>query len=207
MYHRYKGFTLIEVLLALFITAILTTILSVVFNTGLRSYRQGKDLLEITRKAQLILGQMSRELVGAMVGPYITFRGESNAIYFMAPVENSSKLDLCEIGYLLNKNEKKLIRHFVTYAQNSSPFEYPDNPVDYDTYGERGRMIFCEGVTGFDLKYNGGGGWGDNPWGESDKLPEMVEVSVVIQGQYPKDKPQERTFTTWVYLPNSTNNP
>lgn len=109
--NRKSSFTLLEVLLALFITAILTTILSVVFNTALRSFRQGRDLLEITRKAQLILGQMTRELSGAMVqSNVIPFVGNSNAVFFMAPLPNSSNLDLCEVGYVWDSTNSRLNR-------------------------------------------------------------------------------------------------
>lgn len=195
-------FTLIEVLLALFITAILITILSVVFNTGLRSYRQGKDLLEITRKAQLILGQMTKELSGVMVQDgYIPFEGENDSIYFMAPVENSSKLDLCEIGYTIDKNENTFKRHFLTYGSNG--FEYP-GLVDYEN---QSLQTFCKGVIAFNLRYCTGNNWSDE-WNDIYTLPQLVEVAVKIQGEYPKDKPkQNRTFTTWIYLPYSTNNP
>lgn len=193
-----RGFTLIEVLLALFITAILITILSIVFNTGLRSYRQGKDLLEITRKGQLVLGQITRELVGTMVQEnYIPFEGNSNSIFFMAPVENSSVLDLCEIGYLVENDELK--RHFLTYE--GSGFEYP-NTVNYNNLSTQ---PFCERVTGFILRYREGTNW-QGSWNSSTQLPEMVEIAVTIQGKYGNPL-QEKTFTTWIYLPNSTNNP
>lgn len=207
MSHRQNSFTLIEVLLALFITAILTTILAVVFNTGLRAYRQGKDLIEITRKAQLIIGQMTRELSGAMVQSvgtttYIPFVGNQNSVYFMAPVDNDSDVDLCEIGY--NLVSPILKRHFLTVK--SSDYEYPEDKVDY---GEN-EVTFCENVTAFDLRYHDGSRW-DTAWASTDanKLPTMVEVSVTIQGEYPKNAPrkQSKTFTTWIYLPNSTNNP
>lgn len=198
-----KSFTLIEVLLALFITAILITILSVVFNTGLRSYRQGKDLLEITRKGQLILGQITRDLSGAMVQEnYISFIGNNNSIYFMAPVENSSEkgVDLCEIGYNFTQDELK--RHFIT--ADADNYQYPSEVV----YSNEYESTFCEKVRAFNLKYHNGDNWDeDSPWGERYELPEMVEITVEIYGKYPTGNPQSKVFTTWVYLPYSTNNP
>lgn len=197
-----RGFTLIEVLLALFITAILITILSVVFNTGLRSYRQGKDILEIARKGQLILGQMTRELVGAIVQKdYIPFKGTRDSVYFMAPIsDNSGKIDLCEIGYLRDGDELK--RYF--NAISGSQSEYPYADVDYS----KGRKdTFCPDVKKFNLMYcTVDNNWVDE-WDSTEELPELVEITVEISGMYPKDNPQSRTFTTRVYLPNSTNNP
>lgn len=198
-FKRENGFTLIEVLLALFITAILITILSVVFNTGLRAYRQGKDLLEITRKGQLILGQITRELTGAMVKQnIIPFVGTGSSVFFMASIPNSSNIDLCEIGYRRNGNV--LQRHILTYGAGG--FEYP-NAVDYN---ELNFDTLCEGVTAFNLSYYSiSGGWGTGWSSSTTNLPTMVEVSVTIQGEYPTNAPvQSKTFTTWIYLPNST---
>lgn len=199
-----KGFTLIEISLALCITAIIIAMLSVVLNTGLRSYRQGRDVLEITRTGQLVLGQMTREMAGAMVQEnVIPFVGNNN-VYFMAPVDNSSDVDLCEVGYNLVGNTLK--RHFVAYGD--ADYEYP-SPVDY---GES-EVEFCTNVKSgsFALRYYNGSTdtWQDN-WDAGDNndenLPERVEVVITVQGKY-GSPPQERTFTTWIYLPNSTNNP
>lgn len=198
MNRKYAGFTLIETLLAIFITAILITILSVVFNTGLRSYRQGRDLLEITRKAQLVFGQMTTEIAGAMVqADYIPFKGTGSSVFFMAPLK-SNGLDLCEAGYFSDRDI--LRRHEV--AEGGSGFEYPEK-VDY---GALNRQPFCEGIKEFKLRYYDGSGW-KGTWDSFTNLPEMVEVKVAIQGEYPKDNPQSKKFTIWIYLPNSTNNP
>lgn len=206
MSHKRSAFTLIEVLLSLFITAILITILAVVFNTGLRAYRQGKDLIEITRKGQIILGQMTKELSASMIGPNITFVGAANSVYFMAPADNNSNLDLCELGYSVDNNTHELNRHYVTYGAQG--FEYPANVV----YSTGNNFTLCDRVTVFNLRYydpNSTPNWGST-WSDAahiSKLPTMVEVSVTIQGRYPASAPaQTKIFTTWIYLPNSTNN-
>jgi len=206
------GFTLIELMLSLFITAVLIAVLSVVFNTGIKAYRQGKDLLNITRKAQLVLGQMTREMTGAMIQyagttTYISFVGSANSVYFMAPVDNSSPVDLCEIGYIWdnsNPASPKIKRHFVT-SNTSSNYEYP-SPVNYNT-GKK--TEFCTNVTGFGLRYSADALNWNSSWSPNYRLPAVVEVSVKIKGDYPKTgtPKQEKTFTTWIYLPNSTNNP
>lgn len=214
-----RGFTLIEVLLALFLTAILITILSVVFNTGLRAYRQGKDLMDITRKAQLLLGQMTRELPGAMVQisgstTYIPFIGNGNSVYFVAPIDNNGDIDLCEVGYFYDSTVNAVRRHFLPYnwesgGSRNTDFEYPENPIQY-TAGQAIREIMIDRVTVFSLQYRDASGWISNPpgiWTATSQLPELVEVSVTIRGEYPQNPPaQTKTFTTWIYLPNSTNN-
>lgn len=194
MYPKKKGFTLIEVLLALFITAIIIAVLSFVFNTGLRSYRQGRDLLEITRKAQLILGQMTRDLTGAMVQQnYFSFVGNESSIYFVSPIADAEAgIDLCMVGYRLDSGDRLMRSHEAI----------GDVEVNYNNLS---LQPFCEKVGSYNLRYRPvGGSWSGGAWGQPYSLPEMVEVSVTIEGEYPKDDPQEKTFTTWIYLPNST---
>lgn len=199
MNHKKSAFTLLEILLSLFITALLIGVLSTVFNIGLRSYRQGRDLIEITRKAQLILGQMTRELGSAMVqNGTISFNGSAVSVYFMAPyASNDSRIDLCKIGYLYDSRAKEVRRYY------ADPDEYP-NPVNY---GQGGRTdLFCSNITAFDLRYRPRDrGW-QGAWTAADdntnKLPALMEVRTTIEGKY-GNPPQRKTFTTCVYLQNS----
>lgn len=204
-----KGFTIIELLVSVFITALIVAALSMIFDMGLRAYRQGKDLLEITSKGQLILGQMTRELRGAMVQvnaiPFIGNDNGTNSVYFMAPVDNSSTsgVDLCELGYNLVMVGTSLVlrRHFLTADADAANYQYPYNlPV---VYGES-ETEFADNVTSFNLRYFDGSNstWRDT-WDSLIALPQMVKVTVTIQGNY-GSPPQSKTFTTWIYLPNST---
>ena len=203
---KYRAFTLVEIILSMFITALLIAILTIVFNTSLRAYRQGNDLLEITRKAQIILGQMTRELPGAMVyydsinGEIIPFIGNSTQVTFMAPFPNSGNIDLCEIGYGWNGSAVR--RHFLT--DSSGHYEYPNN-VNYD-YLDWNRM--SDSVTNFDLRYRDNSGTWGSSWNSSltNLPPTMISVNATIEGEYGSPQ-QSKTFSTWIYLPNSTNSP
>lgn len=194
------GFTLVETLLALSITAIIIVMLSVVFNTGLRSYRQGKDLIDITKKAQFVIGTMTREMSGVLVsGNVISFEatdnGNSDSVYFMAPVNNSSPLDLCEIGYSHDNSKKELRRYLRTFG--STDFEYPGKVIYPNVIAGN---IFCTNVEEFNLRYYDGNNW-QNSWSSFTQLPQIVEVRLKIMGEYGSPL-NERIFTTWIYLPN-----
>ena len=207
-----KAFTLIEVIMALFITAILIGSLSVAFNTSIRSYRQAKDLLNIIKKAELLISQMTMELKGAVVQEYlgvnyITFVGSAQSLYFMAPVENSTNVDLCELGYLYDSGDEEINRHYVT-SDAASYYEYMSaqnlGRVDYTT-GQR--ISFVTNVSDFQLRYRDPGGAWSTTWTNTDSLPALVEVNVEVFGEYPEDDPeQSKTFTSWIYLPNSRDN-
>lgn len=196
------GFTLLEVMVALFLTAIIIATLATAFNTGLRAYRQGKDLIEITRKGQLVLGQMTKELSSAMMGANITFEGNANSIYFMAPIAENSDLDLCEVGYLYNGTGREINRHYLTYGGANGTFEYPNGIVNFSG-GSGIRKNFCSNITVFNLRYHNGASWAAT-WSNTSRLPTMVEASVTIEGKYGSPR-QTKTFLTWVYLPYSDN--
>lgn len=202
-----NGFTLIEVMLSLFITAIVIAILSIVFNTGLRAFRQGRDILDITKRAQLAMGVITRELSNAMVFQNAPLQGawsedKGYSIYFMAPVDNTSNYELCEVGYYLN-TAGQLIKYFLTKTSNS--FSFPNSVVYNPAIG--GTDTLCDNVIAFELHYFNGTTW-SSTWTTADKLPQLVEVKLEIQGKYPTNAPaQKEEFVTRVCLPNSTNNP
>lgn len=189
------GFTVIEVLTSIFIVAILVTMLSVVFNIAIKAYRQADEIIEITNKAQRFLGQISSELPGAVVSqnPSVSFQGTNTNIYFMAPWENSSKIDLCEFGYNLVNNEIK--RHFVTYG--AGDFEYPDEDVDYVNETEQFYIDLGENSSVI-FTYDG-----LNSWNSNTNLPQLVQIQISMKDS----REVTYTFTTRVFLPGSTNNP
>ena len=185
-----RAFTIIEVLTAVFLVGILIGVLSTVFNLGIRAYRQADEIIEITNRAQRFLGQITAELSGAIISdnPPISFQGNASSIYFMAPRENASDLDLCEIGYNLVGTEIK--RLFVT-SDADTGFEYPNNPVNYDPNDE---AFYIDLGTngGLTFNYTDTNGIG---------LPELVEIIVTMQDSREKTY----TFSTKVFLANSTN--
>jgi type II secretory pathway component PulJ len=205
------GFTLIEAMLALFITAIIVTMLSIVFNTGLRAFRQGRDILDITKRAQLVMTKMTSELSGAMVLPNVILDGKENEIFFMAPLENSSNYELCEVGYLLNGTV--LQRHFVTKGPPENPtasFEYDPKTSQAPNYATGNRNDLCPGVmnsnniVGLQFHYYNGTGWVTS-WNTAGQLPQLVEIKLILQSKNNPAKTEE--FVTRVYLPNSSSNP
>jgi hypothetical protein len=201
------GFTLIEVMLSLFITAIIIAVLSIVFNTGLRSFRQGRDLIDITKKAQFVMTKISSELSGAIAfsNPNISLQGNLNSVFFVAPIDNSSNYELCEVGYSYDAAQKRIMRYLLT--KNSGSFNLPDS-VAYNTGIGGSNSTFCEGVTAFEFHYFDGTSW-SSTWASANQLPQLIEIKIEIQGAYPKNSPtpsQKEEFVTRVFLPNSSNN-
>ena len=200
-----KSFTIIELLTAIFIVALLTAILSVVFNVGLKIYKQGDEIVEISNIAQRFLGQISSELRGAIVSDNpveVPFIGQQSAIGFVAPWDNASDVELCEFGYSLSGN--LIVRHFVTDSATIG-FEYPDSDINLVS-GGAGRFVeFKYGGTLRFIYVNSNGSMG-NSWNSTlynpPELPQRVFVRITINDSRGISYP----FTTQVFLTNSTNN-
>lgn len=188
-----ESFTIIEVLTSVFIVAILITMLSTVLNLGVKAYRQADEIMEITNRAQRFMGQISAELSGAIVSsqnPTIPFQGTQTSIYFMAPWENNSNIELCEIGYSLAGNE--IMKHFLT-SESEMGFEYPQQNVNYGDKNEQG---IIEGVRSLTFSYIPA-----QDWSNSTTLPRIVEIEVRMLDSRQK----EYIFTTRVFIPASMN--
>jgi prepilin-type N-terminal cleavage/methylation domain-containing protein len=99
------GFTLIELLASLAILALIMTMLFTVFEQVNKAWLNGENRVETFTQARAILDLMSRELSQAITTTNtpkeITFYGDTNRVYFVAPVNANpaNQADLCEVGY------------------------------------------------------------------------------------------------------------
>jgi hypothetical protein len=179
-----SAFSLIEVLTTVFITATIFAFLSIVVNAGLRTYRQTKDIINITKNAQFALQRITSEISEIMVDPGSSY--SLNSIDFIAPVINSHNIDLCQIRYQLSSTN---LQRSIILPGSLSWFT----------------RTICENVTGFELRYYDGSSWASS-WTSTTVLPQLIEVQLTIQGEYTSASGSpalEYTFVTQVYLPNS----
>lgn len=169
-------------------------------------YRQAEDIMEITNKVQRLTGQICSELSGAIVSldPEIPFKGTKSAIHFMAPRENASDIELCEIGYEFVDANDEVRRRFITGGAGN--FQYPTSKVIYedDNWG-----AYIDKVESLIFRYKGdSGNWEDEDSGwdselHDDKLPQMIEIEIIMND----NRSVAYTFTTRIFLPGSTDNP
>ena len=164
-------------------------------------------MLGIVKRAQFVLGQITRDIKGAMVHnynstPFIPFDGQYRSVLFMSPVDNGSAVDLCELGYVFDSTNKRIQRHFVTFGKTG--YNYPA-VVNYNA-DQGNRKRFADHVSDFWMQYYEGGSW-NTTMSVTDSLPDIVEVNLEIQGEYPDvQNGQRKRFSTWIYLPNNRDN-
>lgn len=125
-----KGFTLIELMLALLITSIITIIVYSTFNNEIKTYVNGKKISNLKTEISLLLGFMERELrlagfdsIGlADVG---IEKATENKIVFRAlnttstsPFEDNN--DILRCVYYLDTNSNNTIKRYTDDTKNGN---------------------------------------------------------------------------------------
>lgn len=110
------AFTLVEILAAITILAVVLVLLSTILDAISRTWRDGEKRIENFQSGRAIMELISRELSSAVISsnhqlienPFttaqlITFQVARNAdsIFWQAPLRDSVNGDVCEIGYYL----------------------------------------------------------------------------------------------------------
>ncbi len=96
------AFTLIELMASMAILGLIMVMLFSVFDQVNKAWLNGENRVETFTQARAILDLMSRELSQAIATPQTVFHGETNKVYFVAPLNTNpaNQADLCEVGYV-----------------------------------------------------------------------------------------------------------
>ncbi len=191
------GFTLLEVMMALAIAALLLTGVYTVLSGGVsRSRALAREAL-LQQRAQAVLGLLVSDLAAAFVPPeqgtYPFFevehgyQGDRHAdrldllTVAALPFDPSAPSgDLGEVGYRLSFGGEK---SGTLYRREEVPPRDPD--------GEGGESVTaCRGVLGLEVRCSDGRDWYDD-WDAADsasawsrgKVPREVEVSLTLAGE------------------------
>ncbi len=98
------GFTLLELLAAMAILALMVTMLFAAFGQASRAWLATENRVETFTQARAALDYMSRELSQAIATSNISFLGTSTNVAFIAPVSADPAVDLEEVVYQRNGN-------------------------------------------------------------------------------------------------------
>jgi hypothetical protein len=137
MSRKIGGFTLVELLVATTVTAVLIVLLLSVVSSVLSIWNQGRNRLDTFATARNVLGRISDEITAAVAQQdriefleNVTFGGlsapvalQSEDVFFVAPHPNFGAGDLCVIAYRLDTATRELKRAFQnsTEAWNVTP--------------------------------------------------------------------------------------
>jgi len=168
------GFTLIEVLIAFGIFAIVAGFVLMTIVGMFKSFHEGERSLDKRQAERLFLQRLNKEVssVTRISFPEHRFEGTNSSFYFIYSKEDS----LAESGY--------------NYQPASSSLErFYEEPPDYDrgTYAKKETAL--KNLASCTFSYSNGTGWQD-AWPEDAKdFPKMVKINFQF-----KDDPAEQEF-------------
>ena len=207
---RRQGFTLLELLVAVGLLALLVFTLSLIFSHGLKALRVGYNRAEMYASARTALDQVMREIPTAVADgtesyPFVGFdknnpgklRGADSVaaeLYFMGQVSGDGKGDVVELGYWLRRANaadavpRELMRFYVTDTATTG-FELYTAPAflpDFSTPGGASNSnLLTENVTDLVFLYHyrtAPNTWADPPAQNWDSRQNAV-VNVDSEGR------------------------
>lgn len=210
-----KGATLLELIVATVVTAILGLAIYNVCSMAMDAWQKGEARTQKYQNIRIALDRMTEEIRGAITlnpdynpGKDIYFIGANNGtndtlsfISIAHPPDGSDygstysplslKFDCCELGFYLSGN--MLIRQ-------KQVANVPDN--DITSGGSPDEL--APYITGLNFRYHNGTGWQDtwdaSPSGDNG-LPRAVEITLTATASSSKFI-KESVITTIVYLAN-----
>ncbi len=207
---RQNGFTIVEVLIALAIGAIVMTALYWAYTAVVGSMGKSRQVSDLYQTARVVLSNIRREISGAyqplFAEDVLLFEGrdersrgmENDSLNLVSTTcqrgaEEEVGYDSFELGYYLGEGGD---RGYLKMRR--LPFYNLEEPF---TEGEE--LTLAENVRSLDFKYFDGEEWLEewNP-DEEDYLPLAVKITIGVGG---KDDPNPRRFSTTAYLPMGGN--
>lgn len=218
---REKGFTLIEVLIAITLLAIISLLVWQAAGTTLASKERFDARYEIFQSAGLTLHQMTREIESAYLYATPDFLGRSGSgeqqvktafigsdegdqdsltfdtLTHIRYIKDAKESDQAEISYFLEPDDESDQELWVLKKREQSP---PDTDLKQ---GGRTSVLF-KGVSELNFRYFDSTkgefveSWDSSSMDNINKLPRVVEILLVVQD--PMDNEVKHRFLTTVFL-------
>jgi len=196
---KIKGFTLIELIIAMLIFSIIAVAIYSTFSTGLIAWRKGEESSRSYQDARLILNRMALELRNAFFYSNIKFVGKANELYFATFLPFSSlpgidQLQLYRVAYHLDNN------HSLQYQEESLPEVFQGKEEKAQEFASSVQELsFAYGYEYFrEGKKEPQFIWKDE-WIDKKAVPSLVRITLILEGN--SGTPEGITFVRTVYLP------
>ncbi len=183
------GFTLLEMLVALALIAVLASVLYASLRIGFDARRRADAALGDLRVARVVADLVQRDLVqalpstgvliGAFVGEDATMDGfgaDADAVSFFASLEDGGRAPpaVCRVDILAESSAATGTPRLIRRVSRDLLAPSVEEPVD---------EVLCSDVAGFNLRYYDGSFWSDS-WDSTtrgDALPIAIEMRVDVK--------------------------
>jgi general secretion pathway protein J len=207
-----KGFTLIEVLLAIFIGSIVLTVLYASFFQINRAKDRIEEELELYHEARIIMSKITKDLATAFPRGLVNSQSTGITTPFFYGVEEgeNSKMSFTSLSRTPTRDARESdqteISYFLAPIEDSDLFALVrrDNPTfEPDTGGTQ--YAISERIAGFNLTYlpkipeNGEVQGYSSEWNSNEtlSLPAAVNVNIVLKNP----RGEDIQFSTLVMIP------
>ncbi len=215
MWPRNKsGFTLVEVLVAAAILALIVSMLYIAFASSVKTMERGTEGGEVFRKAGVVLNRMAQEISCARlpskeeeVSTQYAFIGEDktedgvpqDTVTFIStalPLQGPSR-GIKQVGYYIAPDsETDKLALFMKEDTTPALGNGPENTAK--------GMLLAEGIEGLDLTYYDSGGREWKRWDTTTpvfakKLPQLVRISLFFKD----DRGELLSLTTSAQIPSA----
>jgi hypothetical protein len=202
-----------ELMVSMAILGLIMVVLFSIFEEVNKAWLNGENRVETFTQARAILDLMSREISQAVATPNVQFYGDSQKIYFVAPVNTApaNKADLCEVGYVFDPVKLTFTRdlteptapNIASAAWNIyAPTWWSSGTFDKQSVLENPTNILNVTFQYFDPAQNK---W-VAPYPNNNKLPSAVQVYVdtVDSRTVSRLRLVNNVGTAWQAITNST---
>jgi general secretion pathway protein J len=198
-----SGFTLLEILIAIGILAVVATLVYASFDATIKVIDGVDHEANIYRDARLILTKLSEDLSMAYVPKGLqeaTFVGQDGQVEDRAQ-DSLEFTALSHIRVVPDQPTSDLNLIEYTLEADSEGKDWTlvrgENANLYSFFREGGQYAIGEGIRGFNLRYFDGKTWADS-WDSTIQkgLPWVVEIEI----QFQEPRGGQRSFKSWVEL-------
>ncbi len=217
-----RGFTLLEILLAIFILTLVVTAVFGAFSGTFKVVNETETQEEIYRTARVVLERISEDLASAYGGGLSKGKQPETATPSKPPIfvgedhevddRSADALRFLSYAHLSFKSGRQAegpaeISYYTQYNEKSRDLSlYRSDTLDYLEGPENGAggLLVCEGLKWLDFVYYDKNGdphktWESNGSEGKGALPSRVEVSIAFENALDTEKPLQ--FMTGVALP------
>ncbi len=201
------GFTLMEVIVSIFILLIIVGGATAVFQISSKVWSSGKTSIQIEREGRATLDYISKQISCAIVTNWEKerpeFIGSQEEVKFVSPFSTANDAsDLARIIYYLKDEELRVWLSRISEKESKSiDYSFPEK--------KKGSQILAFPVDEIKFIYYNGATWRDNWDSRKDKkeegtLPKAVKIKLKLRSEKKEEgKYWEKEFSTIIYLKNS----
>jgi len=175
-----NGFTLVEILIALAILAMIVASTFTIFRSASKSWQKGEVRSERYQNARNAISRMNAEISQAVINsnPLCKFTGDRDKVSFVSFVSTDSGVfELSEVQYWLDSARRLLMRN-----------DEIDPDYDFETYGHSD--VLSDNISELEFSYFDGSTWQDT-WNSDQSLgiglPKAVRIRIRVEDKKAKE--------------------